>query len=307
MSNTPSAPGSSSPANTAAATPATDANAVATSANPGAATQVKATPAEVRKFKLKADNREVELSEAELIKHAQLGLSSSSRFQEAAQMRKMAEQVLELAQKDPGEVFRRLGVNAREWAERHLLSEIQRESMTPEQKAHAAAQSELATMKKAAAEHKAMEERRQMDDMTGKHAAHFDKLFTESLMRLGEQGIKPTPAVTKRMASLARTALRQGHPIDQDTSDALAKMVIEDVKSDLQQIIAGQSGEVIESLLGESGWKSLSKRKLSLLKQKPQSFSTLPSERSKSTSQSAGAKLSWRDLQKRTRGSKGPG
>jgi len=56
---------------------------------------------EIRKWKLKGKQGEVEMTESELLRRAQLGLGADETFQEASKMRKSAEALFDALKKDP--------------------------------------------------------------------------------------------------------------------------------------------------------------------------------------------------------------
>src|SRR6202043_3515109 len=103
---------------------------------PGApATKTVTAPAaaEIRKLKLKIDGGEVEMPEGEVIALAQQGKSAGKRYQEAADLRRQAEEILKAAD-DPTAFLTKKGKDVRKWAEEFLMGELKREAMSPEQR-----------------------------------------------------------------------------------------------------------------------------------------------------------------------------
>ena len=108
---------SSAPAPAAAVTDTSTAQAVDAQA---------VTPAEIRKMKLKVDGVESEYGEDEVIRYAQQGKAANKRFEEAATMRREAEQMVNLIKRDPRAVLEdpRIGLNFRQIAEEYLADQL---------------------------------------------------------------------------------------------------------------------------------------------------------------------------------------
>ena len=70
---------------------------------------------EIRRLKLKVDDREEELPEDEVIRLAQLGRGAGKRFAEAAEKSKQAEQFMRMLREDPKSVLSNpnLGIDMR--------------------------------------------------------------------------------------------------------------------------------------------------------------------------------------------------
>ena len=99
--------------------------------------QEPSLPPETKKFKVKVDGSEQEVSEQELIANYQKAQASQKRFQEAAQLKQEAQQQMEalkFARENPIEFFRATGVNAKEFAERVLLQELEESMLSSEEK-----------------------------------------------------------------------------------------------------------------------------------------------------------------------------
>ena len=151
-----SAPAAAAPSAPAAAPAAVEAPAIAAleAKAPAAPTDAKADPkapakddkpAEApRKFKVKVDGQELEVSEEDLLRGYQTREAADKRFKEGAQARREAEayraevnSVLELMQKDPrgfAEKAKGLGINPAEFAEAILRPIVEEEIAAEEEK-----------------------------------------------------------------------------------------------------------------------------------------------------------------------------
>lgn len=106
---------------------------------------------EKRKYKLNIDGQthEAEYSDDQIAVELQKSRAAQKRFEEAAKTQKAWQQLREEGKKDPRLLLKEVaGIeNPREWAEKLLAEEWQREVMTPEQKAAAERDQELQTYK----------------------------------------------------------------------------------------------------------------------------------------------------------------
>jgi hypothetical protein len=89
------------------------------------------------KIKVKVDGHDLEVSQEELVRDYQMRQASQKRFQEAAQLKQEAQEQMEalkFAKENPIEFFRATGVNAKEFAEKVLLQELEESMLSPEEK-----------------------------------------------------------------------------------------------------------------------------------------------------------------------------
>ena len=82
-----------------------------------------------RKFKVKVDGKEIEVTEQELISGYSLNKTSTQRMQEAAAVKKQAETFIKMLRENPMKVLQNpnLGVDARKFAEEYLIQAYQDE------------------------------------------------------------------------------------------------------------------------------------------------------------------------------------
>lgn len=253
-----------------------------------------ATPsaAEIRKLKLKLDGQDVELPENEVIALAQQGKVAGKRFQEAAAIRKKAEDILKFAQENPREFFAKTGLDARKFAEEYLIEELKKEQMSPEQRK--AAENE-AKLKKYEDERKAEIERKKREDeaaLQAHHAENYNKLFIEALTK---SGLPRTPYTVKRMAELQLVNIKKKLELG---ADQLAKVVREDYMAEQKALFGAYDGDQLLDFLGPEIAKKLSKAQIAKLKAKGLRTAG-PSSKAQSNAGTNG--MSWREYQKRNR------
>lgn len=92
------------------------------------------TPAEVRKFMVKVNGADTEVDEAELLRGYSHSSAANEKMRAAQEQHKMAEEVLRIFKTDPKLAFSKLGVDAKEFAEKVLSEHLEDSMLTDEQK-----------------------------------------------------------------------------------------------------------------------------------------------------------------------------
>lgn len=268
--------------------------------------------AEIRRLKLKMDGQELDLPEEEVLKLASQAGASQKRFQEAAAIRKHAEEVLSLVKASPIEALTKLGMTPaeiRKISEEYLVESIKREQESPEAKQMREAQEKIrsyeqkekereeAATKKAEEDRQAAEKSKQ-DALTAQWAKKYDEDITAAL---GKVSVPKTAYTVKRMAQLLQVNSKKGFNMD---ADSLAKLVQEDYEKEYGEYTSGfktdkglPDGAALIKLLGPDKMKAIRSALLADLKKKPQEFAKAVGETPKT--EVTGEKISWRDAQRR--------
>lgn len=208
----------------------------------------EAPVAEARKFRVKIDGKDVEVDEQTLLNDYQLSKASYARMQQAAELRREAEdqiaQIRELAaqtKQDPRTLFKALGLDARAFAEALLTEELENELLTDEER-------ELRDLR-------AWKQRQETDTQTKKqkdeqaaaealtHEAAVE-IELEILDALKTSGIKATPRTVARVAEMILASLESEGP-RMKASDALARLTPE-YRADVAELLEAQDPETIE-------------------------------------------------------------
>ena len=101
----------------------------------GTPVEAAPTPAEVaRMFKVKVDGADREVSEEELLRGYSHGTAAQERMRQANETRQMAEEVLKVFKENPKEAFKRLGVDAKAFAEAVLTEHMEDSMLSDDQK-----------------------------------------------------------------------------------------------------------------------------------------------------------------------------
>ena len=158
------------------------------------------------KPKIRLGGQEVEVDSAV----AEMKKSADSKYQEAAKLRKEAQEQMELlkyAKENPLEFFKVTGINAKEFAEKILLEELEDSLLSETER-------ELKKYKKAEKEHnerKAKEdERAKLKQQQELEAQYASEVENEILEVLKEQGIKATPRNIAKVADIMLASLESG-------------------------------------------------------------------------------------------------
>lgn len=295
---TPTAPASTgtpsaSPTTATTAQPSQSANQPITAAKAPA----QQPTAQERRMKVKLDGKEVEVPESEVVANYQQRKIADQRFQEAAKIRKEAEAVMKFAKDNPAEFFAKTGMNAREWAEKYLLEQLQVEAMSPEQKKARENEDKLKKYEQEEKTRKDQQQKEYVDRLTTEKRVELDKLFTQALY---ESGLPRTPWTVAEMARLQLANVKKGWQL---TPAQLAKQTRENYVDAQKALMGALEGDQLLEFLGPDLVNKLSKAQISKLKGKTP---TAPSTQSKPARKQDNTEpgLSWTDYQRRNRGKK---
>jgi len=192
------------------------------------------------KPKIRLGGQEIEVDSAV----AEMKKSADSKYQEAAKLRKEAQEQIELlkyAKENPLEFFKVTGINAKEFAEKILLEELEDSLLSETER-------ELKKYKKAEKEHnerKAKEDEqvklKQQQELEAQYASEVEN---EILEVLKEQGIKATPRNIAKVADIMLASLESGGS-RLHAKDAFSR-ANESLRADALEYLASFSPETIE-------------------------------------------------------------
>lgn len=228
---------------------------------PKAPNETKVIP-EVKKYKVKVDGKDAEVTEDELIRGYAHMTAANKKFQEAAMTRKQAEEFIGMLKTNPLKVLKdpRLGHDARKLAEEFLVEEMQKELMTPEQKELYEAKEKLrANEEKEKSETKQKEEA-QLAELTAKYTEEYSKDIVSALKT---SGLPQTEHTVKRMAYYMHQALLKGYELK--AADVVS-LVREDFKTESKSLLDQLDGATLLEFLGDNAAKKLADFNLAKLK-----------------------------------------
>lgn len=242
--------------------------------------QKEAIKEEIRKMKLKVNGRDVEMDESEVIRRAQLAESAQQRYQEAAQMKKQAEQFFQTLLEDPRSVLMHPEIaqklNFRELAEEYLSTELKKELMDPverelEELREFKRKQEEEVQNRQKQEQETVKQR-QMREMQQRAAQELDVKITETLK---QSNLPKTAYTVKRVAEVLLNAQKNGFDLDIPTA---VDMVRDGYNTDLREMIGNLQPDMIVKMFGDDLVKKLRKHDLAQLKAKLKPQEAAPAE-----------------------------
>lgn len=198
-----------------------------------------------------------------LTKNLQLSKVSQKRMQEQSQLRKEAEEFINLLKKDPRRVLSdpNIGVDLKKFASDIINEELENAQKSPEQREKEKLQKELEELK---ASHKREQEEKERLEFERLQAETEQKLDEEITSVLNTGGLPKSPYVVKRMAAMMSLALENG--IDLSAKDVFP-IVKKEIESEIKEMFGAAPEEVMEQLLGKDNISRLRKRSIAKAKQ----------------------------------------
>lgn len=216
----------------------------------------------LKQFKINGKVVEVDLSnEAQVQKLLQLGLASGDKFQEAAKLRKEAEDILSTAktEKSAAKALKKAGFSdaeIREILEKELAGYYEEEALSPEEKARREQEAKLAEYER---REKEAAEKEEMTKREREIAKEVENLETELLGALEKSSLPRTPILAKWATQYLAAFDAQG--INLSAEDAVKMVEAEFPKlitgvlsntKDVSQLKALLGKDVVKALLDDS-------------------------------------------------------
>ena len=216
-------------------------------------------------YKIVVDGQEEEVSEADLVKMAQMGKSGQKRMQEAAQIRKEAIQLVKMLKEDPESVLADpaiLGSSDKvlELAQKILAKKIEDEQKSPEILRAEKAERELEMLRKQQKEAQEAKDRTEYEAFVKEQEAQLEEQITEAI---SNSGLPKSPFVLKRIADVMISAAEN----DKDITPKQAMNIVKrEMHKDLKEYFDLSPDDALEELLGDNNIKRLRKRQLAKVK-----------------------------------------
>jgi len=239
---------------------------------------------ENKKYKVKIDGKEVEVTEDELLKGYQSSKSASKRFNEAAKMRKEADQLIEFMKTQPVQVIEQLGHNFREIAEQYLIQKLEEESMDPKDR-------ELLDAKRKLQEYeereKQLAQQREQEEYAKMKSSYEEQIDTQISDTLQKSGLPKTPYTVKRMAQYLSRALENNLEL---APNDVVELVRKDYYNDLTSYLGGYDGDKLLEVMPKDVVEKIRKAELAKVKAKTAPTPTKVEEVAKPKSEDADKK-----------------
>lgn len=222
-----------------------------------------------KKFKFKVDGNDIEEeidlgNEEELTKRFQMGKAAQKRMQESAELRKAAEEFISMLRTNPRKVLSdpNLGVDLKKIAQEFLQEEIDNAGKTPQQLELEAAKKELQEIRDKAAQD---EKQRKEQEFARLQSQHEERIQVDIEGALKNSDIPKTPYTVRKMAEMMIIALNNN--IELSPTD-LVPLLRQQMTSDIKEMFAASSDDVLEELIGKDNITRMRKRNLAKAKQK---------------------------------------
>lgn len=240
----------------------------------------------VKEFKINGKTVKVDLSNpTEVEKLVSLGLASNDKFQEAAKLRKEAEDILAAAKtkKSATEALKKAGFDAKEIKEileKELAGFYEEEALSPEERQRRADLEELKKYKE--------EESRKRDEesKTAREkeiAAEMEHLENELLGALSKSKLPRTPILAKWAVQYMSAYDAQGVSL---SADQAVKLVEKEFPQLVQSVLSTMDVQGLKQFLGKSLVKQLLDDSVKAVKQAEAPFTKEGKQTSREASQS---------------------
>jgi hypothetical protein len=222
--------------------------------------------------KLKVNGKEVEVPVEKLDAYAQLGLSSTEKFNEAKKLREEAEEILKVAktEKSALKALEKAGYSRQEAlaiVEEELRREYEEMELSPEEKARRAEKAELDRLRK---EKEERERRLQEEAQSKEEAEYFAKIDAEVAEALETTDLPKEPILGKWVIQYMASFAEQGEDL---SAKEAVKLVTADMKGILRSMLSGMDAKAVKQFLKEDHVKGLQDEALASFREKQQPFS----------------------------------
>jgi hypothetical protein len=208
------------------------------------------------RVKIKVDGEEVEVTLDQAVREYRRRAAADKRFQEASEIRKSAEAVMEKLKTNPWEALRQLGIDPDKAAADRIMAKIEEEKLAAENPSELERRRAIEQLEKEQTAKKALEKQIEEAEIKKKREeirGRIDKQFTAALK---EEKLPATPYTVARMADIVARNLRED-PLWDATPAELARLVKEDLQSELARVIKGLPPDQVEAFLGADTVKAL--------------------------------------------------
>lgn len=268
---------------------------------PATAPATEASPENPRKFKVKVDNQELEVSEADLIRNYQKGIAADKRFNEASQMHKQAEEFIGLLRSNPMKVLTdpRLSIDMKKIAEDYVYEQYQLEQMTPEQREAREMKERLTRYEQEEKARKEQEEAKRAQELTDKWTQNYTK---DIMTAIEKSGLPRSEHTVRRMAYYMHQSLKNGLGL---TAIDVVDLVRNDYNTEIKSLLGGLDGDVLLSFVGDDLARKIQKHDIQRLRKTGDSKPQEPASRTSTGSSSSDKKISKAEWKERMRVLKG--
>lgn len=201
-----------------------------------------------KKHKVKVDDHETEVDESELIRGYSKAQASQKRFEEAAKLRKEADEKLAKFKSSPIDALSELGLDPEELAEAIYIKKLEKAmqvELTPEEKQAKADQEELESYRNEKLTAKQQKEAEEFETATESQRVNFSEKISKAMEA---SNLSKDPYTIRSAALFIKSCLQNGfEPDAEEIREAIEGRVQNDYKSQ----VVGKKGKDLVKWLGE--------------------------------------------------------
>jgi len=217
-------------------------------------------------FQANGKKRSVELdidNDEEVKKYLAKAAGADEKFEEAATIRKQAEQLVNMLKQNPMAILRHpeLGLDVKALATQILNDELDDMNKTPEQKKLEELEKQLKDREEML---KRIEEEKRQSEMSRLQAEAYQQIDDDITTALGNSDLPKSPYVVKRIADAMIEAVNLGHE-DVRVADIMP-YVESQILSEIQAMFEAKPAETMEKIIGKKNLDTYRKAKLTKAK-----------------------------------------
>ena len=230
------------------------------------------------KLRLKIDGREEEreFDPEQLAVHVQKAGAADKRMQEAAQIRKSFQAIVERLKQDPFEVLSdpAIGVDLEALAEKRLADKYRKAMMSDEERAVYERQQEYERIKSENDRYKRAEQQRRQTEIDRKVFQETEQNFKTAL---GKVGLPPSYELLREMAKIARDNLQFGIELSPAQLAAEVRSHVEGTRTKLEEKVrTSLKGEELIKYLGEDVVREILRAQVAKVRAKQSTLEPVP-------------------------------
>lgn len=221
-----------------------------------------------KKFKIKVNGKEYEEeldlnNDEDIVRRLQMNKLSQQRVQEAQELKKAAEQFIEMLRTNPRKVLAdpNIGVDLKKLAQDVINEEIENSTKSPEQIEKERLQRELEELRE---KYKKDEDERKNREFQRLQAEQEEKIQSDIEGALTTSDLPKTPYTVRKMAEMMMLALQ--NDIDLSPKD-LVPMLRKQMQADIKELFSASTDDVLEEFIGKDRISSIRKKQVAKVKQ----------------------------------------
>jgi hypothetical protein len=203
-----------------------------------------------KKFQLQVNkkSKEIELdldNEEEVKRYLQKAMASDEKFQEAAQLRKAAEEFINVLRTDPRRILSdpNIGIDVKKLAQDIMNEELEDMNKTPEQKEIEKLRKELESRMESDKKEKETREQQELERLQNEQE---EKLSNDIGSALEAGQLPKTPYTVKKMAEMMMIALQ--NDIDLSAKDVVP-LVRKQMMQEVKDLLSSTNDDILEEFL----------------------------------------------------------